>query len=155
MYINTYVYIYIYIYHFFVKYHVFRQCQWDTSCRSRRELSNAIVKRDFRKAGVEIWPFPFRNAPTPVTSLIGQLINNVLRGISVTSLIARRINNVTKIISLYMWLFSRAGSIETRGFSTQRRGAGETWFLGGPREEISGSWRGPGRAAPRRAVNDA
>ena len=46
----------------FVKYDVFRQGQWDTSCRSRRDLSNAIVKRDFRKAGVEIWPFSFRKA---------------------------------------------------------------------------------------------
>ena len=55
-----YKYICIYICHLFVKYDVFRQCQWDTSCRSRRELSNAIVKSDFRKAGVEIWPFPFR-----------------------------------------------------------------------------------------------
>ena len=59
--INTYVYIYIYICHLFVKYDVFGQCKWGTSCRSRRELSNAIVKSDFRKAGVEIWPFPFRN----------------------------------------------------------------------------------------------
>ena len=38
----------------------FDECHWDTSCRSRRELSNAIVKSDFRLTGVEIWPFPFR-----------------------------------------------------------------------------------------------
>ena len=61
IYICIYVYKYMYIYViFFVKYDVFRQCQWDTSCRSRRELSNAIVKSDFRLTGVEIWPFPFR-----------------------------------------------------------------------------------------------
>ena len=30
---------------------------------SRRELSNAIVKSDFRLTHVEIWPFPFRNGP--------------------------------------------------------------------------------------------
>ena len=45
---------------FSLKYDVFWQCQWDPSCRSRRELSNAIVKSDFRLTGVEIWPFPFR-----------------------------------------------------------------------------------------------
>ena len=56
--------------HFFVKSDVFRQCQWDTSCRTRRELSNAIVKSDFRLTGVELWPFPFRNATPSVTSLI-------------------------------------------------------------------------------------
>ena len=70
MHIYIYIYIYVYIYHFVLKYNVFRQCQWEASCRSRRELSNAIVKSDFRKAGVEIWPFPFRNAPAPVTALI-------------------------------------------------------------------------------------
>ena len=63
--INTYV----YMYHLFVKYDVFRQCQWDTSCRSRRELSNAIVKRSFRLTDVGLWPFPFRNATPSVTSL--------------------------------------------------------------------------------------
>ena len=30
--------------------------------RSRRELSDAIVKRDFRFTGVEIWLFPFPKA---------------------------------------------------------------------------------------------
>ena len=69
----------MYIYHFLEKYDVFRQCQWEASCRSRRELSNAIVKSDFRKAGVEIWPFPFRNAPTPVTSLNVILFINVTK----------------------------------------------------------------------------
>ena len=34
------------------------------------ELSNAIVKSDFRLTGVELWPFPFRNATPSVTSLI-------------------------------------------------------------------------------------
>ena len=38
----------------------FRQCQWGTSCRSRKGLSNAKVKSDSRLTGVEIWPFPFR-----------------------------------------------------------------------------------------------
>ena len=38
----------------------FRQCQWGTGCRSGRGLSNAIVKSDFRKAVVEIWPVPFQ-----------------------------------------------------------------------------------------------
>ena len=57
-----YIYMYkcMYICHFFLKSDFFRQCQWDTSSRSRRELSNAIVKRDFRLTGVEIWPCPFR-----------------------------------------------------------------------------------------------
>ena len=55
---------------FLRKIRVFRQCQWDTSCRTRRELSNAIVKSDFRLTGVELWPFPFRNATPSVTSLI-------------------------------------------------------------------------------------
>ena len=51
----------IYIYVICLQHIMFlRQCQRDTSCKSRRELSNAIVKLDFRKAGVEIWPFPFR-----------------------------------------------------------------------------------------------
>ena len=70
--INIYIYIYmcICVYHFFVKSNVFRQCQWDPSCRTRRELSNAIVKSDFRLTDVEIWPFPFRNGPASVTSLI-------------------------------------------------------------------------------------
>ena len=68
--IYKYIYIYIHIYDFFVKSDVFRQCQWDTSCRTRRELSNAIVKSDFRLTGVELWPFPFRNATPSVTSLI-------------------------------------------------------------------------------------
>ena len=69
-YIHIYIYTYIYIYHFFVKSNIFRQCQWDTSCRTRRELSNAIVKSDFRLTGAELWPFPFRNANPSVTSLI-------------------------------------------------------------------------------------
>ena len=43
--INTHV--YIYMCHFFVKAVVLRQCQWDTSCRYRRELPNAIVKMIF------------------------------------------------------------------------------------------------------------
>ena len=70
---------YTYIYHFFVKSNVFRQCQWDTSCRARRELSNAIVKSDFRLTDVEIWPFQFRNGPASVTSLIVILFNNVTK----------------------------------------------------------------------------
>ena len=61
-YIYIVIYIYTYIYDFFVKSYVFRQCQWDQSCRTRRELSNAIVKSDFRLTGVELGPFPFRNA---------------------------------------------------------------------------------------------
>ena len=68
--IYKYIYIYIYIHDFFVKSDVFRQCQWDPSCRTRRELSNALVKSDFRLADVEIWLFPFRNGPASVTSLI-------------------------------------------------------------------------------------
>ena len=70
------MYIFIYttqqtqIYNFLATYDVFRQCQWDTSCRSRRELSNALVKSDFGLRDVAIWPFPFRNAPASVTSLI-------------------------------------------------------------------------------------
>ena len=67
------------IYHFFVKSDVFRQCQWDPSCRTRRELSNAIVKSDFRLTGVELWPFPFRNATPSVTSLIVVLFINVTK----------------------------------------------------------------------------
>ena len=35
------------LHYFFVKSDVFRQCQLDTSCRSRRELSNAIVNSIF------------------------------------------------------------------------------------------------------------
>ena len=50
----------LYICHFFVNSNVFRQCQWHKSCRSRRELSNAIVKGAVRLTGVEIWPFSFR-----------------------------------------------------------------------------------------------
>ena len=65
-----YTYIYIYIYHFFVKSDVFWQCLWDTSCRTRREPSNAIVKSGFRLTGGELWPFPFRNATPSVASLI-------------------------------------------------------------------------------------
>ena len=74
IYTNVYIYIpiciYIYMYHFFVIFDVFRQCQWDPSCRTRRVLSNAIVKSEFGLADVEIWPFPFRNDPASVTSLI-------------------------------------------------------------------------------------
>ena len=54
--IYIYIFIYIYVYHFFVTYHVFRQCQWDTSCRSRPQHSNAKVKNHFRLTDVEIWP---------------------------------------------------------------------------------------------------
>ena len=67
------IYTYIYVYmcaSFICKIRAFRQCQWDTSCRTRRELSNAIVKSDFRLTDVEVWPFPFRNGPASVTSLI-------------------------------------------------------------------------------------
>ena len=67
VYIYIYQYIYIYIYHFLLTSVVFRQCQWDPSCRTRRELSNAIVNSDFRLTGVELWPFPFRNATPSVT----------------------------------------------------------------------------------------
>ena len=75
IYICIYIFIYMHIYvymcvSFLCKICVFRQCQWDTSCRTRRELSNAIVKRDFRLTGVELWPFPFRNGQASVTSLI-------------------------------------------------------------------------------------
>ena len=73
MYVYMQIYIYIYAYmcgSFHCKTRVLRQYQWDTSCRTRRELSNAIVKSDFRLTGVELWPFPFRNAPASVTSLI-------------------------------------------------------------------------------------
>ena len=61
-YIYIYIYIYVYIYtcQFLVNYDVFRQCQWDASCRARRELSNALVKSDFCLTVVEIWAFPFR-----------------------------------------------------------------------------------------------
>ena len=69
IYIQIYVYKYAYIYHFFLKSCVFRQCQWDTSCRSRRNLSDALFKSHFRLTDVEIWPFLFRNAPASVTSL--------------------------------------------------------------------------------------
>ena len=48
----------VYIIVLFVTYCVFRRRQWDICCRSRRELSNAKVKSDFRLTGVEIWPFP-------------------------------------------------------------------------------------------------
>ena len=65
-----YIYMFIYIYHVFVTYYDFRQCQWDIRCGSRRDLSNALVKSDFRLADVEIWAFPFRNAPASVASLI-------------------------------------------------------------------------------------
>ena len=44
----------------YVKSNVSRQCQWDTSCSSRRELLHAIVKSDFRLTGVEMWPSLFR-----------------------------------------------------------------------------------------------
>ena len=71
------MYIYIYISHFFVKSVVFRQCQWDPSCRSRRELSNAIIKSHFRLTDVDIWPFLFRNGPALVTSLMVVLLINV------------------------------------------------------------------------------
>ena len=73
------IYVYICIYHFFVRYHVCRQCQWDTSWRSRRELSNAVVKSDFRLTDVEIWPFPFRNGPASVTWLIVIWFINVIK----------------------------------------------------------------------------
>ena len=59
-YIYVQIHMYIYIYLCFIKYCVFRRCQWDANCRSRRELSKAIVKSDIRKAVVEIWPFLFR-----------------------------------------------------------------------------------------------
>ena len=48
------------MFYFFIEYDLFRQRQWHTSCRSRRKLSNAIVKSDIRLTGVEIWLFPFR-----------------------------------------------------------------------------------------------
>ena len=57
--IQIHMYIYIYICHFFVKHLVFGQCQWDTACRSRTELSNAIVKSHFRLTRAKIWPLPF------------------------------------------------------------------------------------------------
>ena len=68
--INMYTYMCTCVYHFFVQRGVFRQCQWDTSCRTRRELSNAIVKSYFRLTVVELWPFPSRNSTPSVTSLI-------------------------------------------------------------------------------------
>ena len=73
MYLYKYMYICIYIYiciSFLVESNVFRHCQRDPSCRTRKELSNAIVKSYFRLTGVELWPFPFRNATPSVTSLI-------------------------------------------------------------------------------------
>ena len=67
MYIQVCVYIYTL---FFVRYDVFGQCQWDSSCRGRRELSKAVAKHDCRLTDVEMWPFPFPNAPAPITALI-------------------------------------------------------------------------------------
>ena len=58
---------------------MFRQGQWDASCRARRELSNALVKSDFRLTDVEMWTFPFRNASAPVTALIVILFMNVTK----------------------------------------------------------------------------
>ena len=60
--------IYIYEYHLclLLQYFVFPQFHGDTGCRARRELSNAILKSDYRLTGVEIWLFPFqrcRNIP--------------------------------------------------------------------------------------------
>ena len=78
-YVYTNIHIYIYTYHCFVQSIVFRQCQWDRSCRSRRELSNAIVKSDFGLTDVEIWPFPFRNGPSSVTSLLLIWLINVTK----------------------------------------------------------------------------
>ena len=79
IYVYVHIYVYIHIYHFFPKSNVFRQCQWDPSCRSRRELSNAIVKSHFRLTYVEIWPFLFRNGLASVTSLIVTLCTNVTK----------------------------------------------------------------------------
>ena len=92
-------YIYIYVYHFFVKHDVFRQCQWDTSCRSRRELSNAIVKSDFHLTGVEIWPFPFRKGVIYGKLARGGWGNQGKRGLwepSGTAIWSLHINNNSK-----------------------------------------------------------
>ena len=62
----------------FVTSDVLRQCQWNANCRSRRDLSNALVQSYFRLTDVEILPFPFRNAPASFTSSI------VVRFINVT-----------------------------------------------------------------------
>ena len=58
-----------------VEYDVFCQCQRDTICRARRELSNAIVNSDVRLTSVEILAFPFRieffNGSLGVLGLVG------------------------------------------------------------------------------------
>ena len=64
-----YEYLHICMYHFLADYYVVQQCKSGASCRARRELSNALLKRYFRLTDVEIWP-SFRNAPAPVTGLI-------------------------------------------------------------------------------------
>ena len=64
---NVYMYKYICIYiymSFLFEYEHFRQCQWNTSTRSQRELSNAIVKSGFRHTGVEMRPFLFQKGVT-------------------------------------------------------------------------------------------
>ena len=58
------------MYDFVVEYDVFRHCQWDASCRARRGLLNALVKRHVRITGVEIWPSLFRNAAALATALL-------------------------------------------------------------------------------------
>ena len=54
IYVYMHKYICIYVCHSFVNYDVLRQCQWDTSCRSRRDLSDALVKSDYHLTEVEI-----------------------------------------------------------------------------------------------------
>ena len=66
IYICIYIYVCIYISCLFKI--CFRQCQWDASCRACREPSNALVKSDCCLTYVETLPFPFRNAPAPVTA---------------------------------------------------------------------------------------
>ena len=57
---------------FLCKIRFVRQCKWDTSCRSRRELSSAIVTNDFRLTGVEIWPFGFGKGSYNMGNLQGK-----------------------------------------------------------------------------------
>ena len=101
--------IYIYIYHSFVKYYVFRQCQWDASCRSRRDLSNALVRSDIRLTYVEIWPFPFRNAPASVTSLLVVWFIHVTKQFQLQHQFNISLLKLHKNITVYrrLWGFSR------------------------------------------------
>ena len=128
---NIYIYtnVYIYIYHFFVKYFVFRQCQWDTSCSSRRDLSNALVKSHFRLTDGEIWPFLFRNAPASVISAIEVCSCN--QAISVTALTQ---HVIIHFIYIYIYISKMSGYMGVSIFLLVK-GNQHTWT-----QSVSSSW---------------